>query len=230
MTPLSERGHDALQAPGPSCPGSHRPPKFILCHRRGLGVRVPRFPCSLGVVWDRGGDSDVNGMTRPEESTAALLRSIKERGAFSSQGLFDALYDELHGLAQRVRQGRAGETMSTTVLVHEAYVKLASAGELDPESRLHFFRTAARVMRQILVDAARRKLAGKRGGDLFPVTFDDALHAGPVPAAKSCSPWTGPWTASLRWTPGLPRSLSVASSPASASRRRHRPSPSPLAP
>ncbi len=126
-------------------------------------------------------------MVNPEDRTSALLRALREGGEFASEQLFDALYDELHRLAQRVRQQRAGETMNTTALVHEAYIKLVSAEGLDPENRLHFFRTAAQAMRQILVGAARRKLAGKRGGDLFPVTFDDALHSGPVPAEKLLS-------------------------------------------
>ncbi|TVR66314.1 MAG: sigma-70 family RNA polymerase sigma factor, partial [Gemmatimonadales bacterium] len=101
--------------------------------------------------------------------------------------LFDALYDELHRLAQRVRKQRAGETMNTTALVHEAYIKVVSSEGFDPRSRLHFFRTAARAMRQILVGAARRKMAGKRGGDLFPVTFNEELYSGPVPAEKLIS-------------------------------------------
>jgi len=126
-------------------------------------------------------------MATPEERTLALLLSIEEGDESASARLFDALYDELHRLAQRVRHGRASETLSTTALVHEAYIKLVSAESLEPKSRLHFFRTAARAMRQILVDAARRKLAGKREGDLFPITFDDALHRGPVPAAKLLS-------------------------------------------
>lgn len=70
--------------------------------------------------------------------------------------------------------------MSTTALVHEAYIKLASAGEVDVQSRLHFFRLAARAMRQVLVDAARRHLAEKRGGAVVPVTFDEAVHATPM--------------------------------------------------
>lgn len=120
-------------------------------------------------------------MVHGDAFSPALLRALREGGEPAAKRLFDALYDELHRLARKVRQGRAGETMSTTVLVHEAYVKIASAEGVDPESRLHFFRIAARAMRQILVDAARRQVSEKRGGrDLFPVTFDDALHAPPM--------------------------------------------------
>ncbi|TVP59594.1 MAG: sigma-70 family RNA polymerase sigma factor [Gemmatimonadales bacterium] len=126
-------------------------------------------------------------MDSQEDRTSALLRLVKEGDASASEQLFDALYDELHRLAKRLRQGRAGETMNTTALVHEAYIKLVSADGFDPESRLHFVRTAARVMRQILVDAARRKLAEKRGGDQFPVTFNDAVHSGPMAAEKILS-------------------------------------------
>jgi RNA polymerase sigma factor (TIGR02999 family) len=93
----------------------------------------------------------------------------------TSELSFEALYEELLHLARIVRQGRAGETMSTTVLVHEAYVKLASKGEVRAENRLHFLRLAARAMRQILVDAARAQVSAKRGGKALPVTLDDTL-------------------------------------------------------
>ncbi len=126
-------------------------------------------------------------MDSQDDRTSALQRLINGGDGSASEQLFDALYDELHRLARRVRQGRAGETLNTTALVHETYIKLVSAEGFDPESRLHFFRTAARAMRQLLVDAARRKLAGKRGGDLFPLTFDDAVHSGPMAADKLLS-------------------------------------------
>lgn len=121
-------------------------------------------------------------MATDDAFSPALLRSLREGGEPAAKRLFDALYDELHRLAGKVRQGRAGDTMSTTALVHEAYMKLASGHGADPESRLHFFRIAARAMRQILVDAARRQVSDKRGGgNLFPVTFDDAVYAAPMP-------------------------------------------------
>jgi RNA polymerase sigma factor (TIGR02999 family) len=120
-------------------------------------------------------------MPAGEVFSPTFLRSLPEAGEPAAKRLFEALYDELHRLARRVREGRAGETMSTTALVHEAYMKLASPQGADPESRMHFYRIAARAMRQILIDAARRHVAEKRGGgDLFPVTFDEALHAAPM--------------------------------------------------
>jgi RNA polymerase sigma factor (TIGR02999 family) len=115
-----------------------------------------------------------------DDCPAELPASFPGIGAAAPARLFEVLYDQLRGLAGQVRQGRAGATMSTTALVHEAYIKLASAGEVDLQSRLHFFRLAARAMRQVLVDAARRKVADKRGGDVVPVTFDEALHATPM--------------------------------------------------
>lgn len=110
-----------------------------------------------------------------------LLRSIPEGGEPAAARLFEALYEEIHHLAGRVRHGRASDTMNTTALVHEAFIKLVAAGSVDAESRLHFLRLAARAMRQILVDAARRQMAGKRGGaDMFPVTLDEAVHGAPM--------------------------------------------------
>jgi RNA polymerase sigma factor (TIGR02999 family) len=77
--------------------------------------------------------------------------------------LFEALYGELRDLAHRqLSRGRPGETLSTTALVHEAYMKLARAGELAAVDRHHFFSLAARVMRQVLIDEARRRTAARR--------------------------------------------------------------------
>lgn len=119
-------------------------------------------------------------MSAVEERSSELERLIREGGGSSAERLFELLYDELHRLAGRVRHGRASETLNTTALVHEAYIKLLSAHNFDVESRLHFFRVAARAMRQILVDSARGQLAEKRGGDLFPVTLVEALHSTPM--------------------------------------------------
>ncbi|MFN0181009.1 MAG: ECF-type sigma factor [Gemmatimonadales bacterium] len=95
--------------------------------------------------------------------------------------LFGRVYDELRRLAHVVRGGRAGDTLNTTALVHEAYLKLASAKVLEVKSRPHFFALAARAMRQILVDAARRHLAQKRGGDApLAITLDESIFHDPL--------------------------------------------------
>jgi len=76
-----------------------------------------------------------------------------------------------------VRAGRAGATLSTTALVHEAYVKLRPARAGAWAGRAHFFGAAARAMRDVLVDAARRRAAEKRGGGAVLVTLGDAAEA-----------------------------------------------------
>lgn len=74
------------------------------------------------------------------------------------------VYDELRRLARaQLRRLRPGSTLDTTALVHEAYLKLAERTALGPEQRDHFLSLAARAMRQILVDYARRRAAHKRG-------------------------------------------------------------------
>lgn len=94
-----------------------------------------------------------------------------DRGALDR--LFVATYDELRRLAAVVKQGDPNATLTPTALVHEAWLKLAASLSIAPTSRLHFKRIAARAMRQVLVEAARRRKAGKRGGDAAMVTFDD---------------------------------------------------------
>lgn len=96
--------------------------------------------------------------------------------------LFSAAYEELRRLAATVRRGDPSQTLNPTALVNEAYLKLARSHDLAPASRLHFKRIAARAMRQVLVEAARRRGAQKRGGDLTFVTFDEALDGAPAPS------------------------------------------------
>lgn len=87
--------------------------------------------------------------------------------------LFSAAYEELRRLAACIRRGKRGITLSPTTLVHEAWLEMAGSRALAPASRLHFKRIAARAMRQVLVEAARRRNAGKRGGGDPRVTFDE---------------------------------------------------------
>jgi RNA polymerase sigma factor (TIGR02999 family) len=90
--------------------------------------------------------------------------------------LFSVTYEELRHLASAVRRMDANATLSPTTLVNEAWLKLASAPEFASLSRLHFKRIAAQAMRQILIDAARRQSAQKRGGrEVIFIAFDDSF-------------------------------------------------------
>ena len=91
--------------------------------------------------------------------------------------LFSVTYEELRRLASTVKRGDPSSTLTPTALVNEAWLKLAKSPGIAVESTLHFKRIAARAMRQLLVEAARRRNAHKRGGEgeaIF-VTFDEAL-------------------------------------------------------
>jgi RNA polymerase sigma factor (TIGR02999 family) len=92
--------------------------------------------------------------------------------------LFSLTYEELRRLASSVKRDDPGATLNPTALVNEAWIKLAQSPGLHSESHLHFKRIAARAMRQVLVEAARRRHAGKRGGeDAVFITFDETLAA-----------------------------------------------------
>ena len=91
--------------------------------------------------------------------------------------LFSLTYEELRRLAASVRRGDPSATLTPTALVNEAWLKLAGSSQLGGLSPLHFKRIAARAMRQVLVEAARRRLAEKRGGGDVPVTLDEELGA-----------------------------------------------------
>ena len=96
-----------------------------------------------------------------------------ERAALDD--LFSAAYEELRRLASAVKRSDYASTRSATTLVNEAWVKLASSPRFTAVSHLHFKRIAARAMRQVLIEAARRRQAGKRGGgDVQFVTLDES--------------------------------------------------------
>jgi RNA polymerase sigma factor (TIGR02999 family) len=99
--------------------------------------------------------------------------------------LFSHVYPELLRLARQVRAGRAQETLNATALVHEAWMKMAGGQPVAWQGRAHFFAVAARAMRQILVDAARRRVAQKRGGGVDQSTsLEESLVGAPVRSAE----------------------------------------------
>ncbi len=114
---------------------------------------------------------------------------LLERARDGDERAFDeayaAVYEEIRKVARWQRRARhAGETLSTTALVHEAYVKLAGPVRLGLQNHHHLIALAARAMRQILVDAARTRLRAKRGGGALAVDLDPAEIAAPVLAAE----------------------------------------------
>lgn len=89
--------------------------------------------------------------------------------------LFSATYEELRRLASRVSAGDPSATITPTALVNEAWLKLANTPQVARTSPLHFKRIAARAMRQVLIEAARKRHADKRGGGVAIVTFDEGV-------------------------------------------------------
>ncbi len=108
-----------------------------------------------------------------------LLNAAHQGDRDAEEELFARLYGDLKRLAhaQLARGGRPGDTLDTTVLVHEAYLRISGGSHLDAVSRAHFFNLAARVMRNVVVDFARRRDAEKRGAALrvsWPEGLDPA--------------------------------------------------------
>src|SRR5208283_1506337 len=94
----------------------------------------------------------------------------------AAEQLFADVYGELRALAARyLHRERKSHTLQPTALVHEAYLKLVGQTRVDWQGRAHFLAIAARVMRQILVDHARRHRAARRGGNRHRIALDDNL-------------------------------------------------------
>lgn len=103
-----------------------------------------------------------------------LLARAREGDADALDDLFPLVYETLKRISRRqLGRGTPPSTLSTTELVHETYMKLVPGTEVDWEDRHHFYSVAARAMRQVLVDRARRRMADKRGGNRKRVTLTD---------------------------------------------------------
>src|SRR5438067_8931388 len=100
-----------------------------------------------------------------EGEVTRLLSEFRQGDQQAAEKLIPIVYRELHRMAVNVmRRERPGHTLQPTAVVHEAYLKMMDGANISPENRAHFFAIAGRSMRQVLVDHARHKLAGKRGG------------------------------------------------------------------
>lgn len=117
-------------------------------------------------------------------SVTHLLNQWTQGDPASQEELFRIVQEELHRIADRyMRRERSDHTLQTTALVNEAYMRLIDQPQSNYQNRMHFYAISARVMRQILVDHARRAGTGKRGGQQFHVPFDEALVFTPEKSA-----------------------------------------------
>ncbi len=112
------------------------------------------------------------------ETTTALLAQMREggdRGADARDRLLPLVYEELRDIAERYMRAQHGaHTLQTTALVNEAYIRLVAREAQGWESRSHFIGVAAKAMRSVLVDHARRRNTGKRGGARRRVPLEGA--------------------------------------------------------
>jgi len=107
-----------------------------------------------------------------------LLAAVRAGDSAAVDRLFPLVHDELRVIAARLlRREAPGHTLEPTELVHEAYLRLGGAGPAGAENRAHFLGIAARAMRHLLVDHARRRKSAKRGGGVMPLRVSSA-HIG----------------------------------------------------
>src|SRR5499426_2848206 len=117
-----------------------------------------------------------NIMTPTSHEVTQLLLAWSEGDRQALDRLVPLVYDELRRLAHGyMRRERAGQTLQTTALIHEAYLRLIDANQVQWRNRAHFFGVAARLMRQILVAIARERGYQKRGGGARQVSLDEAM-------------------------------------------------------
>ncbi|HET8945747.1 MAG TPA: sigma-70 family RNA polymerase sigma factor [Candidatus Polarisedimenticolia bacterium] len=115
----------------------------------------------------------------PSEDITGILSAWGQGEPGAVDRLFPLVYQELRALARRRAGHVRGETMRTTALVHEAYLRLVDQTRATYENRGHFFAVAAKVMRRLVVDHARERAARKRGGDAERIPIDDSVLADP---------------------------------------------------
>ncbi len=114
-------------------------------------------------------------MTIAPHQVTKLLQEWNDGDERALEQLMPLVHDELHLLAhQHMRREGAGHILQTSALINEAYLRLVDQPEIRWENRNHFFGIAARLMRRILVDDARKRNAAKRGGSLIQIPLDEA--------------------------------------------------------
>lgn len=113
-------------------------------------------------------------MNDPQKDVTILLNAVSAGDENAPEKLLEAVYDDLRRLAAKYMYNERGDhTLQATALVHEAYIRLVDWKNVSWQNRAHFFAVATNVMRKILVDNARSKNAGKRGGQ--KISLDEAV-------------------------------------------------------
>jgi RNA polymerase sigma factor (TIGR02999 family) len=117
-------------------------------------------------------------VSTPAHDVTGLLLKWRGGDKEAEEDLFRLVHQELRRIARRyVGRWRRGQTLETTAVVNEAYVRLVAQRGSSWQGRAHFFAVSAKAMRHILIDYARRRGYAKRGGGLGPVIFDEAAVA-----------------------------------------------------
>ena len=126
-----------------------------------------------------------NSQIRPDQTITQLLVKWGSGDKAALDELIPLVYDELRKLASSYLRRRSGSnTLQATALVHEAYVRLADQSSISMEHRAQFFGLAAKVMRDILVDHARKRLSAKRGGQQLHLSLTAAERFGSKPEVE----------------------------------------------
>lgn len=117
-------------------------------------------------------------MTAPSQDVTRLLLQWRSGDRDALDQLIPVVYEELRQIARRyMKRSGPGQTLQTTALVNEAYLRLIRQDSIEWRDRAHFFAVAAQVMRHLLVDRARARQTQKRGGAAYHVTIDEAAVA-----------------------------------------------------
>ena len=118
-------------------------------------------------------------MSENPAKITGLLKAWSKGDPDALERLTPLVYDELHGMAHRyMRREKPGQTLQTTALVNEAYLRLVDVNDVTWQDRAHFFAVSAQMMRRIIVDGARARLRDKRGGAARRLSLDEALDVG----------------------------------------------------
>lgn len=137
---------------------------------------------------ERGIDTEGALQSSAVDTVTAWLTAANVADRPALDAALPAVYEELRAMARcHMAREHACQTLDTTALVHEAYLKLVDQTKVPTRNRAYFFGAAARAMRQILVDQARRRQRFKRGGGVRPVTLDEVAGGGQLASGDAAA-------------------------------------------